>query len=189
MKAPSSPQRQSGAQGSHPKGSQDLEQQESDMLSQLDNLTMESVKLDTLPNPRIGQKARARSIQLVIQDLDMKLQELASQREARSSAKARKTQEGSVPATKPSPSSTLDKPKATLLNPQMVVKPVAPPTLQPLTVEQLMANLIQPVVQSTQAGDVPKSQPQPPQIPQPVSQPVLPKPNITCSVKTAFKVE
>ena len=64
----------------NPQGSSDLEQQESDLLSQLDSFMVESVKLDTLPNPTVGQKSRARSIQKVMTDLEMKLEEIAAQK-------------------------------------------------------------------------------------------------------------
>ena len=146
------------------------------MLTQLDHLTMESVKLDTMPNLTIGQTARARSVQILLKDLDMKLQELAIQREAESAAKVRKTQEMSASPPMTSTAQTLDKPQAASAESQTVVKPVTPPVSKPLTVEQLMTSMFQSTAQPIKAGGAPESQVQPPQTHQPVSPPIAAKP-------------
>ena len=62
MKAPRSPQLESGAQSSTPRPTMDLEQQESDLMTQLDKLMTESLRLETMTNPTIRDKSRLRSI-------------------------------------------------------------------------------------------------------------------------------
>ena len=81
------------------------------MLTQLDTLMVELVKLQSLPNPTIVPKSRARSIDSVIGDLEGKLQEIESQRELERSSKARKVQEETPPTAKLAVSSVPDQPK------------------------------------------------------------------------------
>ena len=58
------------------------------------------MKLQSLPNPTIVQKSRARSIDSVIGDLEVKLKEVESQRELERSSKSRKVQEEAPPTVK-----------------------------------------------------------------------------------------
>ena len=89
IQAPSSPRPPSGAQSSEPKGAVDFDQQESDLLTQLDKLMEESVRLETLPNPTIREKSRVRSIETVMRDIEMKLEEISTKREEQASSKAK----------------------------------------------------------------------------------------------------
>ena len=133
LRAPSSPQIPSGAQSSDPKGSADLQQQESDMMTQLDTLMVELVKLQSLPNATIVQKSRARSIDNVIGDLEVKLQDIESQRELESS-KARKVQEEIAPTTKSAAISAPDQPKTLVVERSVMLKssaPARPSSLEP----------------------------------------------------------
>ena len=162
LKAPGSPQIPSGAQSSDPKGTSDLEQQESEMMSQLDTLMTELVKLDSLPNPTIVQKSRIRSIHKVISDLEIKLEEVVAQRSMEKPSKARKIQEESAPATKPVSSLVPDKPMIAMVEKPVVLKSLTLPQPQPISVEDLMArNVSQPLSQATQSVSISKPQSQP----------------------------
>ena len=79
LKAPTSPHAQSGAQSSTTRP-MDLDQRESDLLTQLDKLSTESLRLETVTNPSIRDKSRMRTIEGVTQDLVKQLEELAQQR-------------------------------------------------------------------------------------------------------------
>ena len=80
MKAPSSPQPESGAQSSTPKPAVDLDQQESDLMTQFDRLMEESVRLESLPNPSIRDQSRLRSIDVVSRGIEKQLEEIKARR-------------------------------------------------------------------------------------------------------------
>ena len=171
VQAPSSPHPPSGAQSSEPKGAIDLDQQESELLTQLDHLMEESLRLETLPNPTFRDQSRVRSITTVAKDIELKLNEIATQKEKQAaSSKVRRTQERSVPAATASATSVPLKAK-TPVELKASVKSVVPSTPQPLTVESLIAGITQPGVQPPPAVDSRKAQPQPPT---PVTMPIAP---------------
>ena len=179
VQTPSSPHPPTGAQGSEPKGPVDLGQQESELLTQLDNLMEESVRLETLSKPTIMDRSRVRSIGTVMKDIEMKLNEISAQK-GQKAAKVRKLQERSVPASIAIATLTSHEVKRVPVEP--IVKPVNPPTHQPLTVDQLMAGINQPIEQPAPKLSQPKAQ-LPSQVLQPMSPPVsskqiAPKPSI-----------
>ena len=131
----SSPHPPSGAQSSEPKGTIDLDQQESDLLTQLDSLMEESLRLKTLPKPTVRDKSRVRSIGTVMKDIEVKLNEIAPQKEEQAASKVRRTQDRSVPSTIASDTSVPPKGKEVSVEAKVQVKPVTPPTMQPLTGE------------------------------------------------------
>ena len=157
FQAPSSPQPPSGAQSSEPKPATDLNQQESELLTQLDRLMEESLRLESLPVPTIRDQSRIRSIATVASDIEMKVSEIAAQREEQAASKVRKTQEESVPAVKASATSTPSKAKEASVKMTFV----APPNTQPLTLDKLMAGIAQPGGPMLPVADSPKAQPQP----------------------------
>ena len=77
--APTSPLTSTGAQRSELKGPVDLEQQESELLTQLDSLMEESLRLETLPKPTVMDKSRVRSIGTVMGEIELKLNEISTQ--------------------------------------------------------------------------------------------------------------
>ena len=93
MQAPRSPQADSGAQSSNPKGALSLQIEEDEALQQLSTLMNEHVDLESRPNPTIVQKLPAQSIHKVIKDLETKLNEIASQKTSDTTSKVRKIQE------------------------------------------------------------------------------------------------
>ena len=128
LKAPSTPQPESGAQSSTPKPVVDLDKQETELLAQLDRLMEESVRLESLPNPTVRDRSRIRSIATVSDDIEQKIKEIDAQKQAQSSLKMGKTSQVSRVSTTP-----------------MEVRPAAPPSMQPLTLDNLMAGVTQPV--------------------------------------------
>ena len=70
LKTPTSPQVQSGAQSSTLKPMLDLDQQESDLMTQLDKLMAETLRLETMTNPSIRDSSRMRSIEGVTQSAE-----------------------------------------------------------------------------------------------------------------------
>ena len=75
LKAPTSPQVQSGAQSSTLMPT-DLDQKESDLMTQLDKLSAESLRLETITNPSIRDKSRIRTIEGVTEDIVKQLEEI-----------------------------------------------------------------------------------------------------------------
>ena len=71
-------------------------------LHELDRLTEESVRLESLSNPTLRDRSRIRSIATVSDDIEQKIREIESQRQAQSSSKMAKTQEARAPEVKPS---------------------------------------------------------------------------------------
>ena len=195
LKAPSSPQPESGAQSSTPKPLVDLDKQETELIAQLDRLMEESVRLESLPNPTVRDRSRIRSIATVLDDVEMKIKETDAQKQAQSSKRLAKTQEVSAPEVAPDVTSQVSRVNTT----PMEVRPVAPPSTQPLTLDNLMAGITQPartpptpavspeaqlltVIGQDQPKAPPQSmpkedRPQPPQPPSPVQPqpPVIPQ--------------
>ena len=182
LKAPSSPQIPSGAQSSDPKGSSDLQQQESDMMTQMDTLMTELVILDSLPNPTIVQRSRARSIRNVIGNLETKLEEIESQRKLERSSKARKVQEEGAPTTKSAASSTPDQPKTPVVEKPVILKSPAP--ARPSSLEELIAkSMPKSGTEATQIEVISKPKAEPQQRAQPVQQPVPTKEKAVVQLK------
>ena len=132
------------------------------------------MRLETLPKPTFRDKSRVRSIGTVMKDIEMKLNEISTQKEEHAASKVRRTQERGVPAVTASATSIPPKAKEVSVETAGTVRAVTPPSSQPLTVEQLMAGLIQTVGQPVPTMDSPKAQSPPPQVPQPTSVPVPP---------------
>ena len=151
-KAPSSPQPPSGAQSSAPKPITDLDQQESDLLTQLDRLMAESVRLESLPKPSIMEQSRIRSIHTVAGDIERKLNEIDAQKEQQAASKVRKVQERSAPTIKASATSVSSKGGDTAEKEVAVV----PSSVQPLTLDNLMAGIAQPKAVILPMVDSPK---------------------------------
>ena len=80
LKAPSSPQPESGAQSSTPKPATDLDQQELELIAQLDRLMEESLRLESLPNPSVRDRSRIRSIDVVSKGIAKQLEEIEARR-------------------------------------------------------------------------------------------------------------
>ena len=178
MKAPSSPQVASGAQGSNPKGSSNLQQQESELMSQLDTLMTEPVVLDSLPKPTIVQKARGRSIHKVIADLKVKLEEIESQKKMERSSNARKVQEESTPTTKSVGFSPPVQPQPAQVT-AVAKKPMilmSPASARPSSLEESMAkSMPKSGTEATQVEVIPKPKEEPQQKAEPVQQPTSAK--------------
>ena len=153
LQSPSSPQPQSGAQSSEPKPATDLDQQESELLAHLDRLMEESLRLESLPNLSIMEWSRIRSIDTVASDIEMKVSEIDAQREKQAASKVRKVQERRLPAVKAGATSTSSKGGDTTGK----VTSVAPPSTQPLTLDKLMAGIVQPEGSMVPVADSPKA--------------------------------
>ena len=133
LKAPSSPQPESGAQSSTPKPAT-VDQQESDLIAQLDRLMQESVRLESLPNPSVRDRSRLRSIDVVAKGIEKQLEEIEARRA--SSSKIPQPQESVAPVVMPSAATTPLRGSTTT-----EVKMVSPPSGQPLTIEKLMSGI------------------------------------------------
>ena len=136
LQTPTSPQLESGAQSSTPKPMTDLDQQESELMSQFDRLMAESLRLETLSNPSIRDSSRIRSIDVVSRGIEKQLEE-TKQRRLQSSPPTLQTQSTIV---QPAASSAVSQaPRAESAPVQ--VKPVSPHRGEPLTVEKLMSGI------------------------------------------------
>ena len=133
MKAPSSPQSESGAQSSTPRPAVDLDQQESDLITQLDRLMEESVRRESLPNPSIRDSSRLRSIDVVSRGIEKQLEEITARRA--SSPSVAQPQESATLALVPGVAKSPPRSGSTAVE----VKVVTPPSGQPLTIEKLMS--------------------------------------------------
>ena len=131
LKAPTSPQVQSGAQSSTLMPT-DLDQKESDLMTQLDKLSAESLRLETITNPSIRDKSRMRTIEGVTEDIVKQLEEITQQR-LRSSVPAMSSQSGKVQAATPIAAPPVSKPEA----PSASVKIVSPHRSKPLSLKDL----------------------------------------------------
>ena len=80
MKAPSSPQPESGAQSSTPKQVVDVDQKEAELMAQFDRLMEESLRLESLPNPSLRDRSRLRSIDVVSKGIEKQLEEIQARR-------------------------------------------------------------------------------------------------------------
>ena len=100
FKAPKSPQVQSGAQSSTPKPTTDLDQQESDLLTQLDKLSAEAMRLEAMTNPSIRDRSRMRSIEGVTEGIVKQSEEIERQR-SKSSPPALSSQTSKVQSATP----------------------------------------------------------------------------------------
>ena len=135
LKAPTSPQVQSGAQSSTSMPT-DLDQKESDLMTQLDKLSAESLRLETITNPSIRDKSRMRTIEGVTEDIVKQLEEITQQR-LRSSPPAVSSQSGKVQPATPIAAPPVSKPEA----PSAPVKVVSPRRNKPLTIEGLIQGM------------------------------------------------
>ena len=140
LKAPSSPQPESGAQSSTPKPLVDLDKRETEFMAQLDRLMEESVRLESLPNPTVRDRSRIRSVATVLDEVEKEIQEINAQKQAQSSKGSAKAQEAKALQVAPDVSSQVSRVSTT----QIQVQPVVPPTMQPLTLDNLMAGTMQP---------------------------------------------
>ena len=125
LKAPSSPQPESGAQSSTPKPA-NVDQQESDLIAQLDWLMEESVRLESLPNPSVRDRSRLRSIDVVSKSIEKQLEEIEARRA--SSPRIAQPQESVALVLMPGAATPLLRSGSTVAE----VKKVSPPSGQPL---------------------------------------------------------
>ena len=135
LKAPTSPQVQSGAQSST-MGPTDLDQRESDLMTQLDKLSAESLRLETLTNPSIRDKSRMRTIEGVTEDIVKQLEEITQQR-LKSSSPAMSSQPSKVQSATPIAAPPVSKPEVS----PAPVKAVTPHKRKPLTIEGLIQGM------------------------------------------------
>ena len=156
LKAPSSPQPESGAQSSTPKPAT-VDQQESDLIAQLDRLMEESVRLESLPNPSVRDRSRLRSIDVVSKSIEKQLEEIEARRV--SSPRIAQPQESVAPVLMPSAATPPLRSSSAVAE----VKMVSPPSGQPLTIEKLMsgikADITEPPPRTTGPQDQPKAPP------------------------------
>ena len=136
LKAPTSPQVQSGSQSSTLKPMTDLDQQESDLMTQLDKLMAETIRLETLTNPSIRDSSRMRSIEGVTQGIVSQLEEIAQQR-SKSSPPALSSQISKVQSAMPIAAPPMSRPEVTSAQ----VKAVSPHKSKPLTIEGLIQGM------------------------------------------------
>ena len=132
LQAPTSPQAQSGAQSSASMPT-NLDDRESDLMTQLDKLSAEALRLEVITNPSIRERSRMRTIESVTQEVVKQLEEVAQQRLRATSSplipQQTKVQSANLIAAPP-----LSQPTT----PSTSVKAVAPHTQQPLTIERLL---------------------------------------------------
>ena len=136
LKAPSSPQPESGAQSSTPKPATNLDQQESELIAQLDRLMEESVRLESLPNPSVRDRSRLRSIDVVSKGIEKQLKEIEARRV--SSPSIVQPQASAAPVVMPSATTPPLRSGSTVAE----VKMVSPPSGQPLTLDKLMSGIV-----------------------------------------------
>ena len=136
LKTPTSPQVQSGAQSSTSKPMLDLDQQESDLMTQLDKLMAETLRLETMTNPSIRDSSRMRSIEGVTQGIVKQLEEIAQKR-SQSSPPALSSQTSKVQSAMPIAAPPVSRPEV----PSAQVKAVSPPKSKPLTIERLIQDM------------------------------------------------
>ena len=165
LKAPSSPQPESGAQSSTPRPTIDSDQQESGLITQLDRLMEESVRLESLPNPSVRDRSRLRSIDVVSKGIEKQLEEIEARRA--SSPSIAQPQESVALVLMPSATTPPLRSGSTAAE----VKVVSPPSGQPLTKEKLMsgikADISEPPPRTTGPQDQPKALPRVPSIDHP----------------------
>ena len=135
LQAPSSPQVPSGAQSSTSMPT-NLDQKESDLMTQLDKLSAEALRLEVLTNPSIRDKSRMRTIEGVTEEIVKQLEEITQQR-LKSSSPAVSSQPSRVRPAPPIAAPPVSRPEA----PPATVKVVSPHTHQPLTIEGLVRDM------------------------------------------------
>ena len=135
LKAPTSSQVQSGAQSSTLMPT-DLDQKESDLMTQLDKLSAESLRLEVITNPSIRDKSRMRTIEGVTEEIVKQLEEITQQR-LKSSSPAMSSQPSKVQPATPIAAPPVSKPEA----PCAPVKAVTPHRSKPLTIEGLLQGM------------------------------------------------
>ena len=128
LKAPTSPQVQSGSQSSTLKPMLDLDQQESDLMTQLDKLMAETLRLETMTNLSVRDSSRMRTIEGVTQGIVKQLEEIAQQR-SKSSPPALSSQTSKVQSAIPIAAPPVSRPEA----PSAQVRAVSPHKSKPLT--------------------------------------------------------
>ena len=154
LKAPSSPRPESGAQSSTPQPVVDLDQQESELIARMDRLMEESARFEALPNPTLRDRSRIRSVATVIDDIEQQIKEIGEQKRAQSTLKKPKVQDTRAPRV--TTGVQLQESKASVAVEK--VRPVAPPSTQPLTLDNLMANVTQPDPLALTAAISPEAQ-------------------------------
>ena len=154
LKAPSSPRPESGAQSSTPQPVVDLDQQESELIARMDRLMEESVRLETLPNPTLRDRSRIRSVATVMDDIEQQIKEIGEQKRAQSTLKKPKIQDTRAP--KLTTGVQLQESKGSVVVEK--VRSVAPPSTQPLTLDNLMASVTQPEPSPPTAAISPEAQ-------------------------------
>ena len=133
LKTPTSPQVQSGAQSSTSKPMLDLDQQESDLMTQLDKLMAETLRLETMANPSIRDKSRMRSIEGVTQGFVKQLEEIEQKRSQSAPPVLSSTVQSAMPIAAP----PVSRPEV----PSAQVKVVSPHKGKPLTIEKLIQDM------------------------------------------------
>ena len=146
LKAPTSPQVHSGAQSSTLVPT-DLDQKESDLMTQLDKLSAEALRLEVITNPSIREKSRMRTIEGVTEEIVKQLEEITQQRQ-RSTSSAMTSQPSKVQPATPIAAPPVSKPAA----PSAPVKVVSPHRQQPLTIEGLIRGMSEQQVPGTSTG-------------------------------------
>ena len=132
LQAPTSPQIQSGAKSSTPMPV-DLDDRESELMTQLDKLSAEALRLEVITNPSIRDKSRMRTIEGVTEEVVKQLQEIAQQKLQLTSSAAIPPS-GKVQSAKPIAAPPISQP----MTPTTSVKAVSTHTQQPLTIERLL---------------------------------------------------
>ena len=112
------------------------------------------MRLESLPNPSVRDSSRIRSVATVMDDIEQQIKEIGEQRRAQSSSKKPKIQETRAPKLTPSAQSQKSRGSVTLEK----VRSVAPPSAQPLTLDNLMANVTQPEPPPPKAAMSPEAQ-------------------------------
>ena len=135
LKAPTSPQVPSGSQSSTLMPT-NLDQKESDLMTQLDKLSAEALRLEVITNPSIRDKSRMRTIEGVTDEIVKQLEEIAQQR-LQSTSSATVSQPSKVQPATPIAAPPVSKPTASSTS----VKMVSPHRPQPLTIEGLMRDI------------------------------------------------
>ena len=135
LQAPPSPQVPSGAQSSTSMPT-NLDQKESDLMTQLDKLSAEALRLEVLTNPSIRDKSRMRTIEGVTEEIVKQLEEITQQR-LKSSSPAVSSQPSKVRPAAPIAAPPVSRPEVT----PATVKVVSPHRHQPLTIEGLIRGM------------------------------------------------
>ena len=112
------------------------------------------MRLESLPNPAIRDSSRIRSVATVMDDIEQQIKEIGEGRRVQSSSKKPKIQETRAPKLIPSAQSQESRGSVTVER----VRSVAPPSTQPLTLDNLMASVTQPEPPPQTAAISPEAQ-------------------------------